>query len=66
MTNQEYLAFFTENDYQRSWLVKLLEQQVAVFNKNQLYEQAEKLKWWIVLEIAPAEKERRLFIESDA
>jgi len=62
MDGKTYLAILKENGYQRSWLVRLLEQQAAIFEKNGLHDEAEQVKWWIILYIAPAEKEQGTFI----
>lgn len=57
MTGKEYLAFMQEDNYKRTQIVRLMEQCVALFEKNDMREKAEITKWEI-LEIAEIEKEK--------
>ncbi|MDN6167574.1 MAG: hypothetical protein L0I81_01610 [Lactococcus lactis] len=57
MTGKEYLAFMQEGNYKRTQIVRLMEQCVALFEKNDMREKAEITKWEI-LEIAEIEKEK--------
>lgn len=57
MTGKEYLAFMQEGNYKRTQIVRLMEQCVALFEKNGMREKAEITKWEI-LEIAEIEKEK--------
>jgi len=61
MTGKEYLAILQENQLARSKLVRIMEEQVAVFEKYSLHDQAEKTKWHI-FEIAEIEKEKGEFM----
>lgn len=62
MTGKEYLAILQENGFRRTKLVRILEQQVAVFEKYKLHDQAEMTKWHI-FEVAEIEKERGALFE---
>lgn len=55
MDGQTYLAIFKENDLVRSDLVRILENQVKVFEKNSMPANAEEAKW-LAIEIAEEEK----------
>lgn len=57
MTGKEYLAFMQEGGYKRSKIVRLMEEQVAILEKNGMTEKAEITKWEI-LELAKLEKEK--------
>ncbi|BAK95161.1 hypothetical protein [Tetragenococcus halophilus] len=57
MTGKEYLAFMQEGNYKRTQIVRLMEQCVALFEKNGMRKKAEITKWEI-LEIAEIEKEK--------
>ncbi|MFB5313053.1 hypothetical protein [Enterococcus gallinarum] len=56
MDGQTYLAIFKENGLVRSDLVRILENQVKVFQENNMPANAEKAKW-LAIEIAEYEKE---------
>lgn len=62
MTGEEYLSILKENGLKRTKLVRILEQQVAIFEKYNLYDQSEMTKWHI-FEIAEIEKERGALFE---
>lgn len=55
MDGQTYLAIFKENGLVRSDLVRILENQVKVFEKNSMLANAEEAKW-LAIEIAEEEK----------
>ncbi|MDO0919868.1 MULTISPECIES: hypothetical protein [unclassified Enterococcus] len=55
MDGQTYLAIFKENGLVRSDLVRILENQVKVFEENSMLENAEEAKW-LAIEIAEEEK----------
>lgn len=55
MDGQTYLAIFKENGLVRSDLVIILENQVKVFQKNNMSANAEEAKW-LAIEIAEEEK----------
>lgn len=55
MHGQTYLAIFKENGLVRSDLVRILENQVKVFEENSLLANAEEAKW-LAIEIAEEEK----------
>ncbi|WP_270788625.1 hypothetical protein [Enterococcus casseliflavus] len=55
MDGQTYLAIFKENDLVRSDLVRILENQVKVFQENNMPVNAEEAKW-LAIEIAEEEK----------
>lgn len=55
MTGKEYLAILKENDWKRSELVCLLENQVGILEKNKLQDEAEETKW-LIFDIAEIEK----------
>lgn len=60
MTGNEYMEIMNENGWKRSKLVRLLENQIAIFNKNGLGYEAEEVKW-LIFDIA--EREQRLGME---
>lgn len=60
MTGNEYMEIMNENGWKRSKLVRLLENQIAIFNKNELDYEAEEVKW-LIFDIA--EREQRLGME---
>lgn len=55
MDGQTYLAIFKENGLVRSDLVRILENQVKVFEENSIPANAEEAKW-LAIEIAEEEK----------
>lgn len=55
MDGQTYLAIFKENGLVRSDLVRILENQVKVFEENSMPANAEEAKW-LAIEIAEEEK----------
>lgn len=55
MDGQTYLAIFKENGLVRSDLVRILENQVKVFEKNSMPANSEEAKW-LAIEIAEKEK----------
>lgn len=55
MDGQTYLAIFKENGLVRSDLVRILENQVKVFEENCMLANAEEAKW-LAIEIAEEEK----------
>lgn len=55
MDGQTYLAIFKENGLVRSDLVRILENQVKVFEENSMPVNAEEAKW-LAIEIAEEEK----------
>lgn len=55
MDGKTYLAIFKENGLVRSDLVKILENQVKVFQENNMPANAEEAKWFAI-EIAEEEK----------
>lgn len=55
MDGQTYLAIFKENGLVRSDLVRILENQVKVFEENSMLANAEEAKW-LAIEIAEEEK----------
>jgi len=60
MTGKEYLEIMNENNWKRSKLVKILEQQVKIFEQNGMKDHAEETKW-LIFDIA--EREQRLCID---
>lgn len=55
MDGKTYLEIFTENKLQRSKIVRLLEKQIKVLDKNKI--DSTEIKW-IAIEIAEKEKEQ--------
>lgn len=55
MTGKEYLMIFQENGLQRSKLVRFLENQIKILDKNKIDSTETK---WIAIEIAEKEKEQ--------
>lgn len=55
MTGKEYLMIFEENGLQRSKLVRFLENQIKILDKNKI--DSTEIKW-IAIEIAEKEKEQ--------
>ena len=55
MTGKEYLMIFRENGLQRSKLVRFLENQIKILDKNKIDSTETK---WIAIEIAEQEKEQ--------
>ena len=55
MTGKEYLMIFQENGLQRSKLVRFLENQIKILDKNKI--DSTEIKW-IAIEIAEKEKEQ--------
>ena len=55
MTGKEYLMIFRENGLQRSKLVRFLESQIKILDKNKIDSTETK---WIAIEIAEKEKEQ--------
>lgn len=55
MDGKTYLAIFKENGLVRSDLVRILENQVKVFEENSIPANAEEAKW-LAIEIAEEEK----------
>ena len=55
MTGKEYLMIFKENGLQRSKLVRFLENQIKILDKNKI--DSTEIKW-IAIEIAEKEKEQ--------
>lgn len=53
MTGKEYLMIFRENGLQRSKLVRFLENQIKILDKNEIDSTETK---WIAIEIAEQEK----------
>ena len=53
MTGKEYLMIFRENGLQRSKLVRFLENQIKILDKNKIDSTETK---WIAIEIAEQEK----------
>lgn len=53
MTGKEYLMIFQENGLQRSKVVRLLEKQIKILDKNKIDSTETK---WIAIEIAEQEK----------
>ena len=53
MTGKEYLMIFQENGLQRSKLVRFLENQIKILDKNEIDSTETK---WIAIEIAEQEK----------
>lgn len=53
MTGKEYLMIFEENGLQRSKLVRFLENQIKILDKNEIDSTETK---WIAIEIAEQEK----------
>ena len=55
MTGKEYLMIFQENGLQRSKLVRFLENQIKILDKNKIDSTETK---WMAIEIAEKEKEQ--------
>ena len=55
MTGKEYLMIFRENGLQRSKLVRFLENQIKILDKNKIDSTETK---WMAIEIAEQEKEQ--------
>ena len=53
MTGKEYLMIFQENGLQRSKLVRFLENQIKILDKNEIDSTETK---WMAIEIAEQEK----------
>lgn len=53
MTGKEYLMIFRENGLQRSKLVRFLENQIKILDKNEIDSTETK---WIAIEVAEQEK----------
>lgn len=63
MTGKEYLMIFRENGLQRSKLVRFLENQIKILDKNEIDSTETK---WIAIEIAEQEKTQGFpFLESE-
>lgn len=63
MTGKEYLMIFQENGLQRSKLVRFLENQIKILDKNEIDSTETK---WIAIEIAEKEKEQGfVFLDSE-
>lgn len=63
MTGKEYLMIFEENGLQRSKLVRFLENQIKILDKNEI--DSTEIKW-IAIEIAEKEKEQGfVFLDSE-
>lgn len=59
MAGKEYLAFFKDENLERSELVRLLERCIRILETNDL--DAEEAKWLAIV-IAEKEKERGVFL----
>ena len=55
MSGEEYQKIFRENQLKRSALVRLLEKQIRLLQKHELFELAEETKW-LAISIAEDEK----------
>lgn len=63
MTGKEYLMIFEENGLQRSKIVRFLENQIKILDKNKI--DSTEIKW-IAIEIAEKEKEQGfVFLDSE-